>query len=127
MSNSTDTMAVAVLLLAEVRHLGDCEITDSGNLEWRGMSLSIQNLDAVFGMPNPAAEKLRSVVVIKALADTGQPFLVWAFCGTASYGRVSEEYLEAAEVESLPGIALATHWREEDYLIPDLEAVYAAA
>ncbi len=112
--------------LAEVQQLAANDGVADFQLEWRGHELPIESLDALCGLQAPARERLTTVAVMRSSAEEGAPFRAWAFCGTASHGRVSAENMEAVEATLSPSFLGVTRWHEQDYLVPDLAALFAA-
>ena len=139
MSKKLQTLDIAILpladgrflmlplnALAEVQQLAANDVAEEFVLEWRGHELPIESLDALCGLQAPARERLTTVAIMRSSAEEGPAFRAWAFCGTASHGRVSAENMEPGSTTVSPGFAGVTRWHDQDYLVPDLSALFAA-
>ena len=132
MKEPGDTLDVAILplgdgrkvmvplqALVEVQQIEDQE-TALSDLSWRGHELPVDSLDALCGLPEPARERLASVVVFKAAAHSEQPFRALAFCGIVGHSRIDAQSLGPADEPGNGNFLGVTRMGEEDYLIPDL-------
>ena len=110
---------VPLQALVEVQQLEDQE-TVLSSLSWRGHELPVDSLDTLCGLPEPTRERLASVGVFKAAANSERPFRALAFCGIAGHSRIDAQKLGPADAPGNGNFLGATRMGEEDYLIPDL-------
>ena len=117
-------LMVPLEVLAEVQQLKNQlqrATGDLGTLNWRGMHLAIESLDAVCGLPAPPGEELATVGVFKAAGNSERPFRALAFTGTAANARIDAGALETQEIPDDGYFVGATRMQGQLYLIPDLE------
>ncbi len=117
-------LMVPLQVLVEVQQIEHLQLEDQGaalsELSWRGHELSVTSLDVLCGLPEPASERLASVGVFKAAANSAQPFRALAFCGIAGHSRIDALSLGPVDEPGCGNFLGATRMGEEDYLIPDL-------
>ena len=114
--------------MVEVKQLPEVAegANDLGSLNWRGMELPVQSLDAACGLPAPALENQRVVGIFRAAEDSEAPFRALAFCGTAAHGRINPEQLETTQRPAEGHFLGAAMLDNELYLIPDLPGLMYA-
>jgi hypothetical protein len=114
-------------VLAEVQQLEPEEESQSnpGQIEWRGLTLQIESLDALLGLPEPAREELTTFGVFKGQKTSARPFRALAFCGTAAQGRIEPSNLSPLRSSKEACFVGTTRLGEQRYLIPDLPNLLA--
>jgi len=109
--------------IAEVRQLeqaaGDSSATEP--LQWRGLELPLESLDAAMRLSEPARDKLTTVAVFKADKDSERPFRALAFCGIAAHGRIEAKHLHPVDMELEEVFIGVTRLQDQVYLIPSLD------
>ena len=122
-------LMVPLEVLAEVQLLENRQELangDLGILNWRGLELSIESLDAICGLPAPSTEQLFAVGVFKAGKNSNRPFRALAFTGTAANARIDASKIESRDPPADGYFIGATEMQEQVYLIPDLHRLLYA-
>jgi hypothetical protein len=89
-------------------------------LDWRGLDLPVESLDALCGLPTPPRERMSTLGIFKADKASQQPFRAVGFCGAAAHLRIDAAGLAPEDVPADGFFVGATRIQEEVHLIPNL-------